>query len=425
MTARWWWAAVLAGVLAAGPNGAAAQGGGRVSGRVVRWSGAPSSGRMVHLKGHAPVTAKDGRFSLPRVPATYDLWVGHEQETRVTAYRGLTRRDPMLEHTSTWVTSRDQPPRKASVAGIVRGDFPFPLERGYDLHFVFSSPEATGSYHLSSHSEILGPRFGRMQVRWWGPASTKGRLLVLASHKGERQQIHEVYLASQPLVLADQGEAFAEMKLTRIPLGRIAGTIKVPYARGWNGSLSFRLPGGRGSIGLACSLKAGAYECQVPDLSPLGGEYCMYIIDGVSEGSEARRCGGRIGMTDFSLAIEAPPKVKLPEGPVAPDSGTLVSWAGDGRAVYVVDVRPDVALGPSQSSEKWFDFKLYTTGTRLTWKDVSDFGVKLLEGRKYKFNIARLYPFRTLDEMASRSGPWSGTAYQRAAADEVELTIGR
>jgi len=396
-----------------------AVGTGRLRGRVMKSWDWPANGRVVHLKGHDPVTIKDGRFTFARVPKTYDLWVGHEEEAQVTAYRGLTRRDPLLQHHCTFVTARDEPAHRAAISGILRGDFPFPMEKNYLLNFSFLAKQATGFWQMYYQSEILGPRFGRMRVVWNGTPSVRGLLVVLGSHSDKDQHTEDFYLASRSVDLTDRAETTTELTLAHIPIGHIAGEIKVPYVYSWNGQLIFRLSDNRGQIGLVCPLKAGRYDCAVPDLSALGGDYCMSIIDGRGKGSEAQHCGGKIGMTDFSLTVEKPPKLHPLDKPGLVTAQTVLSWSGDEKAVYALDIRPDIGRGI-----KWFEFTLYTSGTRLAWKDLKGYGIETPAGQKFKVSVSRLFPYRTVDEIASTSGPISTTVeHQYLASDELEITV--
>jgi hypothetical protein len=414
-------AAVVCMALAAEPNGVAGDGGGRVSGRVMKSQRSLCNGRSVHLKGHDPVTVKDGRFTLDRVPATYDLWVGLEGEAPVTAYRGLTRRNPVLEHGPSFVTSLDEPSRKATISGILRGDFPFPIEKGYLLNFSFLSTKTTSHWQMWDGTEVMGPRFGHARASWNGAPKLSGLLVVLGYHTDKEKKTEETFLASAPIELTDKADTAAELTLARISRGHIAGEIKVPYIQSWNGMLSFQLSGGRGEIGIPCSLKVGHYDCEVPDLTALGGEYCIHFIDGTSHGAEVQRCGGRIGMIDFSLTVQAPPKLRLLDEHAKSNATMALTWSGDERAVYSVDIRPDIGAGI-----KWFEFRLYTSGTRLAWKELKAYGIETPAGskRKYEVSVSRMYPYRTVDELASEAGPFSRTVeYQRVTSNSLEIEL--
>ena len=392
---------------------------GRVEVRVMKAWYWPANGRRVHLKDHEPVVIEDGRFAFDHVPATYELWVEGQPEAPLTVYRGLTRRDPVLIHSPSFVTALDEPSRKATISGIVRGDFPFPIDKGYRLSFYFLSNRTQGHWWMGQQGQSLGPRFGRMKVAWNGEPSITGTLVALGGHADKDKRWNEAYLASRLVELTDKGEAIEEIMLARIETGRIAGEVKAPDYRSWNGYVAFQLSGNRGEIDLNCTLKLGRYDCTVPDLSPLGGEYCIDMIDGEVGGGGVKHCGGKIGMTDFSIKLEAPPKLKALDKPGFISKTTVLAWSGDEKAVYAVDIRPDIAAGVA-----WFEFRLYLAGPRLAWPNIEDYGVKAPAGSKVKVHISRLFPYRSVDELAGASGPLSATVeYQRATSLPVELTV--
>ena len=392
---------------------------GRVQGRVLKswlWS---ANGRRVHLKNHEPATiGRDGEFSFDHVPAQYELWVDHEGEAPVTVYRGLTRRDPVIIHSPSFVTSLDEPQRKTTISGIVRGDFPFPIERGHAMSLYFFSEHATGRWGMGQMGQSLGPRFGRMIVAWNGPSSVSGTLLALGTHFGSAEHLGEAFLSRRPLRISDGGEAIEELALERLPTGRIAGEIKTRLY-GTNGYLAFRLSGNRGEIGLDCKLKPGRYGCSVPDFSALGGEYCMSLVDGAVSGGRTQQCGGKIGMENFSLQLEPAPQLRPLDNPGFVHANTVLSWSGDEHAVYSVKIRPDV-----MKHVKWFELEVFFVGPRLAWPGLADYGIEVAAGQKYKVQIARHYPYKSLDEMATLQGPVSPMAsYHEAVSSDIELTF--
>jgi hypothetical protein len=352
------------------------------------------------------------------VPAQYELWVDLEGEAPVTVYRGLTRRDPVIIHSPSFVTSLDEPQRRASISGILRGDFPFPIERGHAMSLYFFSDHAKGQWWMGQTGQSLGPRFGRMTVVWNGQASVSGTLLALGTHFDSPEHLGEAFLSRRPLQISDGGEASEELTLDRLPTGRIAGEIKTRLY-GTNGYLAFRLSGNRGEIGLSCKLKPGRYACVVPDLSALEGEYCMSLVDGAVSGGRVQQCGGRIGMEDFSLQLEEAPKLRPLDKPGVVHANTVLAWSGDEQAVYSVKIRPDV-----MKHVKWFELEVFFVGPRLAWPDFAAYGLEAATGQQYKVQIARHYPYKSLDELATSQGPVSPLAsYREAVSSDITLTF--
>jgi hypothetical protein len=387
---------------------------GPVKGRVLSsWYWSPS-GRYVHLKDHdAVVIGKDGAFSFDGVPAPYEVWIGDFGNRQITVYRGVTRRDPLLMH---GVGAEDQPERKATVHGILRGGLRFPLEPDYDVVTYFLSDQATARWSMRQ-LDNLGPRFGRMRVAWNGPASVEGTLLAMGVHFESGPILKEVFAAESPLKITDGEESSKELKFEPLPVGRIAGEIKTRL-HATNGHVAFHLSGNRGTVDLECKLGPGPYSCDVPDLSKLGGEYCMSLIDGEAAG-RTQHCGGRIGMEDFSFSLEPPPQLRALERPGIVWRSTVLSWSGEEQAVYSVKIAPHY-----MEHGKWFELEIFFVGPRLMWPDLAAYGIEARNGCRYKVKIVRHHPYRSMDELTGAHGPLSPQAsFQEAVSEDITLTL--
>ena len=130
-------------------------------------------------------------------------------------------------------------------------------------------------------------------------------------------------------------------------------------------------------------------------------------------------------MTDFSPTIEAPPKLQRLDKPGTVNTKTVLAWSGEEKAVYVVDVHGSFeGESGTKNDGKEVDLRLYTTGTRLAWKDLERYGVKTPPGRKYEVTVSRMFPYRTVDEIASASGPlWKTADYQRVRSTRLEVKV--
>jgi hypothetical protein len=417
------------------PSGAPAPG--RVTGHVFRSAGSPVVGRIVHLNGRRMVTLdKEGAFVLEQVPARYDLWIGHDKEASVTVYRGLTRRAPTLQHEASYDLPEDRrSDNKATISGIVRGGFPFPIDKDRRLVFSFMSEDAHGGWGMGSRmgqdGNSLGPRFGRMNIVWQGKPRVAGTLIAIGARMEKGNFWLDPVLGVQPVVINDKAETTVEIELASLPTGRIAGEVKAPAKyRTWNGYLDFRLDGGRGSINLDCRLDdawrtQGRFDCLVPDLSVLHGQYCMSLIDGTAHGSALEHCGGSVGMTDFSPPFQAPPDLRPLDKPGLVRTRSVIAWSGEEKAVYAVEIRSSMDYeARTPENVKSVELRLFTTGTRMAWKELERYGVKTPPGAKYEVVVSRMWPYRTVDEIASASGPLSRTAtYQRASSTPVEVKV--
>ena len=406
---------------------------GRVRGHVQRPDGSPIIGRVVHLGNRRTVaTDKDGAFVLDGVPGTYELWIDHEKEGTVTVYRGLTRRNPKLQHETSHDLPQDRKPvaRKASVSGIVRGDFPFPIDKEHRLVIRFLSETAGAGWSMGSRmgqdGNSQGPRFGRMRVVWNGKPSLTGALVAFGSKMEKGNPLLDPVYGVQTVVVNDNAETTTEITLNKLATGRIAGIVKPSGGyRSWNGFIDFRLDSG-GTMATDCRLDdawrtEGRYECLAPDFSVLHGQYCMELIDGTAHGSTLQHCGGKIGMTDFSPVFQPPPKLPPLDNAGVVSMKTVLAWSGEAKSVYAVEVR--VAYDPEANANlKGFNLQMFTTDTRFAWKELARYGIKTPAGTKYEISISRMFPYRTVDEITS--GPPSRNAsYQRATSDPIEVKV--
>ena len=364
------------------------------------------------------------------------MWIGHDKEASVTVYRGLTRRNPELQHEAGYDLPQDsRSHNKASISGIVRGDFSFPIDKDQRLAFRFMADVAEGGWSMGARlgqDNSLGPRFGRMTIVWEGKPRLAGTLIAIGSKMTKDNLWLDPVLGAQPVVINDKAETTVEITLTKLSTGRIAGEIKPTGGyRSWNGYVYFRPDGGRGSIDLGCRLDdawrtQGRFDCLVPDLSVLHGQYCMTLIDGTAHGSTLDYCGGTIGMTDFSPPFQPPPELRPLDKPGVASMKSVITWSGEEKAVYALDIRSstDYEANAPKNVKSFDDLRLYTTGTRLAWKDLERYGVKTPPGTKYEVTVSRMFPYRTVDEIASASGPLSHTAdCQRATSTPVEIKV--
>ncbi len=411
---------------------------GRVSGHVLRPDGSPTIGRVVHVDGRGAATIdNDGAFVLDRVPGTYDLWIDHDKEAALTVYQGLTRRNPKLQHEAFHDLPQDRGRggmHQASISGIVRGDCPFPLDKDHRLTVRFLSAEAETGWSMGSRmgpdDNSQGPRFGRMKIVWNGKPKLTGTLVAVGSKMEKGNLLLDAVLGVETVVVDDNAETTTEIGLTRLATGRIAGIVKPPgqYYRPWNGYIDFRLDSGGGSIATDCRLDdawrtEGRYDCLVPDLSVLHGQYCMQLIDGTDRGSTLQHCGGKLGMTDFSPVFQPPPRLHPLDEPGVVSVKTVLAWSGEAKSVYALEVRSAYDFqAKSGANAKGVDLRVFTTDTRFAWKELERYGVKTLPGSKYTVSISRMFPYRTVDEIAS-GRPSRTASYQRATSTPVEVKV--
>jgi hypothetical protein len=325
-----------------------------VRGRVVTRVGIGLKRATITVGESSVLTDGDGGFLVHGVPKRYDVRLGW------TMYLGLTRRDPFL---------------------VVGDDYP---SRAMRYHAAIT--DAVSTRIVSNEGrwarrvlQLLAPggaigergRDGReREIGWRGDTAVTGVFVSLMNDGPENDPWASAFLATEKLSLADGDSIAAAPRLCKIGSGRIAGTASLrgpawPSQRPETLRFSYVVPGLTGSIDLGPCPTDGKFDCRLPDLSELGGEYCMVIGVG-DELANPRipRCRGQLGMRDFS---EPPP-------PVAPvmrhgsqvDQDTMVAWTGKGRVF-------EVRIGPSWNTES--PIRIFTAGSSLAWSDFLALGM--------------------------------------------------
>lgn len=368
---------------------------GTVRGRAVLANGNSFRGIRVRVGNQSVVTASDGRFEFSNVPATYDLTLSTFDSRVVTAYFGLTRRDPIVTHTAQTVRSSRE--GDTYHANIVAG-FEIPIGDRVVRPTVF---------YFSPWTFWTEDRLHRLDLAWSGDRRTEGTLVALTV--GEAKP----YLGTAPVTLVDGKTSDPRLHFSPIAMGRIAGTARAVARPVRDGNslvlenetfrISYAIPRTIGAIDLGdCGYRADSFNCQVPDLKALGGEYCISILFprpyGVGpfgvERVRANRCGGKIGMTDFSI-LPSPPAPVLKVAPAGTETEEIVSWTGPG------DPLCELSIG-------WLNDRpaavVYLNKNRLSWSDFEALGLKYAPNTTAYFQGAAFHPHRAVDDFASSIG---------------------
>jgi hypothetical protein len=361
---------------AEGPSGVARRTSGRVQGKLMTEDGRREKDEaQVFIQGHKRVVVRDGSFSLPSVPPRYDLWIAAEKGHAFVAYQGLSRRSIRIDPLE---ASADGKPNRAQIQGILRGDFAFPIRENAGLNVYFFSNKVSGIWQANpvggSYGVSAGPRFGRMSLAWRGEASVTGQLVALGQIVAPNKlDVVAAALATTPITIHAGEEASAEMTLRKLPSGRIAGAVSVEGKDMVREiGFSYRLPDSKGAIWLKTCPVLNTYDCALPDLSVLGGDYCglihydFYTSNGRGE---TRLCGGQLGMADFSFRIGSPPRIHdQGKEPTMAKHGRL-AWTDPETGVYKVDLSPDY-----RRAEELPHFTLFTAETSIAWPDFEALG---------------------------------------------------
>jgi len=383
----------------------------------VNWRGG-AAGRRVTVSGQSATTGSDGRFTLTEVPSSYDVVIAEPDGATFSIYQALTRTDPVLSHKTTFNPSLDGTPYRASISGTLSGDFPFPVDSSHLATVYYAAATAFSSWQLGQPLRSGGPAFEPMSVAWRGTSSITGALIALGQIGTATTPWTSAYLATRPVSLSDGNAVEEALTLLPVGVGALAGSIKMYAGNGvYAVAASYHLPGAPELIALGQFPGGGSFGLQLPDLQQLGGDYCVYFSDTAGYAS-GRRCGGRLGMTDFSIQVQQPPQMLKPPTGANATRNTLLSWSGVAGGVYMVDLNPD---NPTAAQPR---VQVYTSATSLAWPDFEELGIAFPAGATYRCQVIALMPYTSIDDFASNHGLFAtGVDLQMLKSVQVEVTL--
>jgi hypothetical protein len=392
-----------------------------VLGQVLTEGGYGAINSRVGMKGHAPaLLEREGRFSYAEAPAVYDLWVANQRGDAVAVYHGLTRRDPVIRFAHGSDSVHDNLPHRAALRGILRGDIPFPVESGYLVNVGYWADRTMAFVQLGHNLPYGGPRFGRWEMKWGGAPTLDGMLVALGQHGSKEKAWHEAFLASKAVSLVPGADVSVELKMTPVPVGHIAGVVdimKMDVIRDIH--FFYRLAKGGGRLGLANCHVVKTYDCPMPDVTALDGSYCatfyIYFPYGDATG-QVTKCGGKLGMTDFSFHVGPPPKLKAPREGFAMTSESTLSWVDTEKGVYRFELTPDSRMPVKPSIE------VFTAEKELRWPDLEGLDLRFPAGAKYRLRVSRLSGHASVDELVSGRDLGQDES-QEVTSEPVEVTL--
>jgi hypothetical protein len=384
-----------------------------VRGRVIARDGIGWNRTTITVGENSVRADADGGFVVHGVPKSYDVRIGQ------TMFLGLTRRDPVL------VVGGNYHPQSmryhAAITDGVSTQIVSNQGRWARRVLQFLAPGvATGAREGEG-------RYGHeREIGWRGDHTVTGLFVSLMNDGPENDPWASGFLATETLSLTDGDSIAAAPRLLKIGSGRIAGTVSLrgpawPSQTPETLRFSYVVPGTTGSIDLGtCRPSNGRFDCRLPDLSALGGEYCMAI--GVGEdltSQRVSRCGGRLGMRDFSEpAVPAPPVMRHGS---AVDQDTMIAWTGEGHVF-------EVMIGPAIYPEA--PIRIFTAKHSLSWSDflalgmnwnaferISDNTMETRAGRPTidVYSVGSVHPYQSIDDLISARHPLvQGASWQKA-----------
>lgn len=378
------------------------------------------AGRRVEIGGQSVITDRDGAFEFDSVPAAYDVVVSEPDGLGLSVYYGLSRRDPVLSHDATYDPTLDAPTRSASISGSLSGAISFPLDADHVVGIYYLSAVARANVQLSVLPSMSGgPQFGPFQIAWNDASTVEGDLVALGQYGTASAPWLGAYLGRVGSVVLTQGVPLVEdLTLDPVPTGHIGGTVAMYPGNVVEAiNLSYQPVRSKGQIGLGRFVTAGKFDCIVPDLSSIDGSYCMSIADEWGEATVVK-CGGRIGMTDLSVQVPAPPQFSKPQDGAPITKDTSIAWSAVPGAAYLLDLSPDAVAAETPH------IQVYTAKTAFRWGDLVALGISFPPGATYTHRVSALVPYASADELASSSGLFqSGLDRQQLDSNPVDLVL--
>ena len=252
-----------------------------------------------------------------------------------------------------------------------------------------------------------------------------GQLVALGREESGRQWVGTGVLARKPLQLAQGDAVSADLTLASVPNTRLAGFVQM-YSGGLGvGRIAIRYLAMGGISGIQLDEQQGGggqtpatFDREVPDLSVLGGHYCVEVSDGAGN-ANVMKCGLSAGTTDIGMVIQTPPEFRKPApgSPVSKDS--TLAWNPVSEGIFRLSLSPVQATATREHPA----IIVYLTGTETRWPDLRSFGVTFLPRLTYECQLTAFVPYDSLDAAVSLEGLWAAAGNgQTLRAQSMEVT---
>jgi hypothetical protein len=338
----------------------------------------------------------------------YDAWIVEPDGTTVSLYRGLTIANPVLAHEPS-ASAALLDDAGAMVQGSLSGGGNYPLAGSDEAEIYFFSAETDSALALGGGSPTAGPNFGPMNLLWSGPDAIAGQVVAFGAFGSTGDAgAPAPYVFAAPLTVAPGQLATIDVVLSSVGTGRLAGTIVPAAGMSVTQTLaSFRLPLPHAEVLLLTDESpAAAFDVAVPDMTALGGSYCVSGAASSVTGaiSSTTVCGVALGATGSSLSLDPAPawSIPLPDGgptsPLAVTPGAMLGWSTPATTVTELALR---SASPSAQSPSIF---VFTGGASAAWPDLSAIGVVPTPGAAYQAVVGALGPLGSIDEAAGEEG---------------------
>jgi hypothetical protein len=182
-----------------------------------------------------------------------------------------------------------------------------------------------------------------------------------------------------------------------------------------------------------CESKAGAFVCRVPDLTDLGGEYCISVVaitdprindhmPGPHRQVDIRAncCGGTFGMKDFQIQRVPMPDTGDGHFNLGPDTTRkftkdTLTWTGPEEPLQQLNLG-SCAYGSCLVA--------YLDKSSFSWADLETTGMTYLRGFPLLASVSAYYPPVSVDALAAGVGRFSDrVTWQRADSRVVDMGL--
>lgn len=161
------------------------------------------------------------------------------------------------------------------------------------------------------------------------------------------------------------------------------------------------------------------YDCELPDVTSLAGTYCAVVsifVPHIISGT-VTKCGGKLGMTDFSIHVGPAPKLKALEGSFV-TKDTVLSWMDGEKGVYHVELLSDSRMAVKPNIE------VFTAAKEIRWPDLQGLGLAFPAGAHYRLRVSRLSARASVDELVSfRSPAQAPDEVREITSKTIEVTL--
>ena len=361
-----------------------------VSGAVKDFGDEPISGAAVLIPGKTPVTSgADGSFSISGVTTPYDITFVVSSARGAIVYKGLTRPDPTLHYFNSFFGT----PKNATISGTV------PAATGKTTRVIYISGDESWSTTASTTTGSYS-----FTISWRGDTQTQnGRLYVLRWTAGANGMptAYDAY-GDRDLAVSAGGtfsnNNFTAGQLTDPAEMNISGSVTRPSTNYTLTSRTMYIGFGNAIVTLASEGGTLGDNLSYTTANITGATYAILARaqhNSSSRGTQFLKKDLAPGAQGVSIPLTEAPQLSLPvSGGTQIDTSTSFLFSqGGGTGANIILVSPNSSSDPA--------YQIFSSAATFTIPNLAGQGLGLPSNRNYNWQVARLYPFSSMDEVAS------------------------